>query len=109
MTNYGLEFFFETNDKHTTFYASFSSPRPTLPTQQRVKTVARYAGYLGISAVIGVVSLTGVILIHDAFTYNNRHVHRVPANPLTQNVEVLKISLLHGFSLVTKKQKMPSF
>lgn len=56
-------------------------------TGQRVKTVARYTGYLGLSVVVGVVSLTGAILIHDAFTYNNRHVHRVPANPLVLNSE----------------------
>ncbi|KAF8809117.1 nucleotide-binding domain-containing protein [Phlegmacium glaucopus] len=56
-------------------------------TQQRVKTVARYTGYLGLSAVIGVVSLTGAILVHDAFTYNTRHVHRVPVNPLALSPE----------------------
>ena len=56
-------------------------------TQQRLKTVARYTGYLGLSAVIGVVSLTGAILVHDAFTYNTRHVHRVPTNPLALHSE----------------------
>jgi NADH dehydrogenase len=56
-------------------------------TRQRVKTVARYTGYLGISAVIGVASLTGAILIHDAFTYNSKHAHRVPVNPLALNPE----------------------
>jgi hypothetical protein len=57
-------------------------------TRQRVKTVARYTGYLGLSAVIGVASVTGVILIHDAFTYNTRHVHRVPVNPLAIHPEL---------------------
>jgi hypothetical protein len=56
-------------------------------TRQRVKTVARYTGYLGLSAIVGVVSLTGAILIHDVFTYNSRHVHRVPVNPLALNPE----------------------
>jgi len=56
-------------------------------TQQRVKTAARYTGYLGLSAIVGVVSLTGVILVHDAFTYNTRHVHRVPVDPLALNPE----------------------
>lgn len=56
-------------------------------TQQRIKTAARYTGYLGLSAVVGVVSLTGAILIHDAFTYNTRHVHRVPVNPLALHPE----------------------
>jgi hypothetical protein len=56
-------------------------------TRQRIKTVARYTGYLGLSAVVGVVSLTGAILIHDVFTYSDRHVHRVPVNPLALNPE----------------------
>ena len=56
-------------------------------TRQRVKTAARYTGYLGLSACIGIVSLTGVILIHDAFTYSTKHVHRVPVHPLALNPE----------------------
>lgn len=56
-------------------------------TRQRVRTAARYTGYLGLSAVVGVVSLTGAILIHDCFTYSNKHVHRVPVNPLALNSE----------------------
>ena len=56
-------------------------------TQRRLATAARYTGYLGISAVVGVVSLAGAILIHDAFTYNDRHVHRVPVHPLALNPE----------------------
>ena len=56
-------------------------------TRQRVRTVARYTGYLGLSVVVGVVSLTGAILVHDVFTYSNRHVHRVPVNPLALNPE----------------------
>lgn len=56
-------------------------------TRQRIKTVARYTGYLGLSAVVGVVSLTGAILVHDAFTYDTRHLHRVPVNPLALNSE----------------------
>ncbi|WVQ72061.1 hypothetical protein IAR50_001605 [Cryptococcus sp. DSM 104548] len=34
------------------------------------------------SSVLGLVVLTGVILCHDAFTYSERHVDRVPCNPL---------------------------
>lgn len=37
---------------------------------------------LGLSAVIGVTLVVGVILVHDAFTYSERHVERVPTNPL---------------------------
>jgi NADH dehydrogenase len=37
---------------------------------------------LGISSVVGVTLVVGVILVHDAFTYSERHVERVPINPL---------------------------
>ena len=38
---------------------------------------------LGISSVVGVVLIVGIILAHDAFTYSERHADRVPANPLS--------------------------
>jgi hypothetical protein len=38
---------------------------------------------LTISAIAGITALGGVILIHDAFTYQDRHVDRVPTNPLS--------------------------
>jgi hypothetical protein len=56
-------------------------------TRQRLKTAARYTGYFGLSACIGLVSITGAILIHDAFTYSTKHVHRVPVHPLALNPE----------------------
>lgn len=37
---------------------------------------------LGLSVVVGSTLLIGVILIHDAFTYSQRHLDRVPVNPL---------------------------
>lgn len=40
---------------------------------------------LGISTVIGLGLVVGVILIHDTFTYSERHVERVPTNPLSLN------------------------
>lgn len=46
------------------------------------KTTAKYAGYLCLSSVIGVATLTAGILIHDAFTYNEKHTDRVPVSPL---------------------------
>ncbi|ORX38316.1 hypothetical protein BD324DRAFT_620416 [Kockovaella imperatae] len=38
---------------------------------------------LGISSVLGVGLIVGCILLHDAFTYSERHADRVPANPLS--------------------------
>lgn len=38
---------------------------------------------LALSTVLGLGVLVGVILFHDAFTYSERHVDRVPANPLS--------------------------
>lgn len=38
---------------------------------------------LVISSIVGVVVVGGILLIHDAGTYNERHVGRVPVNPLS--------------------------
>lgn len=45
--------------------------------------------------------LIGVILLHDAFTYSERHVDRVPANPLSlhprtggkKNLPIVEVNL----------------
>ena len=38
---------------------------------------------LGVSSALGVTLIVGTILLHDAFTYSERHADRVPANPLS--------------------------
>ncbi|KAL7419107.1 hypothetical protein Q5752_005943 [Cryptotrichosporon argae] len=38
---------------------------------------------LALSSVLGLAVLTGAILFHDAFTYSERHVDRVPTNALS--------------------------
>nr|ODN86152.1 NADH dehydrogenase [Cryptococcus depauperatus CBS 7841] len=56
---------------------------------------------LVLSSALGIVILTGVILAHDAFTYSERHVDRVPCNPLSlkprlggkKNLPVLEVNL----------------
>ncbi|WWD19232.1 hypothetical protein CI109_103690 [Kwoniella shandongensis] len=56
---------------------------------------------LVLSSVLGVVVLTSVILFHDAFTYSERHVDRVPCNPLSleprrggkKNLPLLEVNL----------------
>lgn len=54
---------------------------------QRSKTAAKYAGYFCLSTVVGVATVTAGILIHDVFTYNEKHVDRVPVSPLALNPE----------------------
>jgi hypothetical protein len=73
-----------------TFGRNFTSqPPPPLTTgpgrsrfAQRTLTVARYSGYFCLSAVFGVLAIGTGIFIHDAFTYSNKHVDRVPVSPL---------------------------
>jgi len=51
------------------------------------KTVAKVTALLGISSVVGILVVGTGILAHDAFTYNDRHVDRVPINPLALKPE----------------------
>jgi hypothetical protein len=53
----------------------------------RSKTFVKYAGLFCLSSAIGVVTLGAGILVHDAFTYNEKHVDRVPINPLALHPE----------------------
>lgn len=55
---------------------------------RRVKTCARWTAYAGASSVVGVLLIGSAIFLHDAFTYTERHVDRVPVNPLALNPEV---------------------
>ncbi|KAH7107705.1 nucleotide-binding domain-containing protein [Auriculariales sp. MPI-PUGE-AT-0066] len=60
-------------------------PRPS--TARRALTVAKYCGFIIASTVVGLGVVTGAIFVHDAMTYNTRHVHvqhldRVPVSPL---------------------------
>lgn len=56
---------------------------------------------LFLSSILGVFVVTGAILAHDAFTYSERHVNRVPANPLAihprrggkKNLPILEVNL----------------
>ena len=51
------------------------------------KTFAKYAGLFCLSSAIGVVTIGTGILVHDAFTYSERHIDRVPVNPLALHPE----------------------
>ena len=53
------------------------------------------------SAVLGLGLIVGVILVHDASTYSDRHVDRVPINPLSlhprrggkKNLPIIEVNL----------------
>lgn len=69
------------------FSSTQAPPPPGRHWFRRAKTAAKYTGYLGLSTVVGVGALTAGILIHDVFTYNDKHVDRVPVHPLALNPE----------------------
>jgi hypothetical protein len=54
---------------------------------KRVKTVAKFTGYLCLSSILGVLAVGGALFVHDAFTYSEKHVDRVPVSPLALNPE----------------------
>lgn len=53
----------------------------------KTKTFAKYGGLFLLSSGIGLVTLGIGILVHDAFSYNDKHVDRVPVNPLALHPE----------------------
>ncbi|KAL0574694.1 hypothetical protein V5O48_007279 [Marasmius crinis-equi] len=70
------------------FYSTeLPPPKPKPSVLRRTLTVAKYTGYVGLSAVFGVLVLGAGILVHDAFTYTERHVERVPLHPLAVHPE----------------------
>ncbi|KLO10430.1 nucleotide-binding domain-containing protein [Schizopora paradoxa] len=61
--------------------------KPTRSKLSRVVTVARWSAIAGASCVASVLFIGGAIFLHDAFTYTDRHVERVPVNPLALHPE----------------------
>ena len=51
------------------------------------RTAAKYTAFTCFSAVLGVSVLIGGVLIHDAFTYSDKHIDRVPVSPLALHPE----------------------
>lgn len=54
---------------------------------RRARTAARYTGYFVASSVFGIFAIGAGIFIHDAFTYSDKHVDRVPLSPLALHPE----------------------
>lgn len=57
-------------------------PKPRRNLLARGKTALKYTAYAGASSIIGLLLLGSAIFLHDAFTYTERHIDRVPVNPL---------------------------
>lgn len=53
----------------------------------RAVTVAKWTAFLGVSSVAGLMLLGAGIFIHDACTYTDKHVERVPVHPLALKPE----------------------
>ena len=73
-------------------YTVGTPPPPPLPPPKstilsKAKTFAKYGGLFCLSSAIGLVALGVGILVHDAFTYNEKHLDRVPVNPLALHPE----------------------
>ena len=62
-------------------------PRPRSRFLRRTFLVARYTSYLVLSATAGLFALGAAIFIHDAFTYTDKHIERVPVSPLALHPE----------------------
>ena len=59
-----------------------SPPSPAQRLLRRSRVVLKYTTYLAFSSVLGIVIVGSCIFIHDAFTYTDQHVDRVPVSPL---------------------------
>ncbi|KAH7889601.1 nucleotide-binding domain-containing protein [Phlebopus sp. FC_14] len=62
-------------------------PRPRSRFLRRTLLVAKYSSYLCLSTAFGVLLIGAGIFIHDAFTYTDKHVNRVPVSPLALHPE----------------------
>lgn len=51
------------------------------------RSAAKYTAFTCFSAVLGLSVLVGGVFIHDAFTYSDKHIDRVPVSPLALHPE----------------------
>lgn len=62
-------------------------PRPRSRFLRRSFLAVKYTSFLLLSATAGTFALGAAIFIHDAFTYTDKHVERVPVSPLALHPE----------------------
>lgn len=70
-----------------TFATEASTKLPKKSILRRSLNAAKYTSYVLASSVVGLGVITAAIFIHDAFTYTERHIDRVPVNPLALHPE----------------------
>jgi hypothetical protein len=77
---------------NTPLSSSYSSPNPSPnPPKRRLSPgtltllLAKYTAFLIGSAGVGVLLIGAGVFIHDAFTYSEKHLDRVPVSPLALN------------------------
>ncbi|KIY66321.1 nucleotide-binding domain-containing protein [Cylindrobasidium torrendii FP15055 ss-10] len=77
-----------TRQSHTCVrFVSTEAPRQRPSILQRVRTFGRYSAYAALSTAGGIVLVGGALFVHDAFTYSEAHLQRVPHSPLALHPE----------------------
>ncbi|KAI0273414.1 mitochondrial NADH dehydrogenase [Gloeopeniophorella convolvens] len=70
------------------FLSTPSTPPPDSSRVLRIgRKTAKYAAFTCFSAVLGLGVVVGGVFIHDAFTYTDKHIDRVPVSPLALHPE----------------------
>ncbi|TFY78811.1 hypothetical protein EWM64_g5201 [Hericium alpestre] len=64
-----------------------TSPPPRRPLKSVLRTAVRYTTIAVLSSAFGVTLLIGGIFLHDACTYTDLHIDRVPVSPLALHPE----------------------
>ncbi|KAG5722144.1 hypothetical protein E4T56_gene7053 [Termitomyces sp. T112] len=68
-------------------FSSTAAQPPPRRLFHRTRLAVRYTGYLALSSVFGVLVIGAGIFVHDALTYTEKHVDRVPVSPLALHPE----------------------
>ncbi|KAH9981106.1 pyridine nucleotide-disulfide oxidoreductase-domain-containing protein [Lactifluus volemus] len=71
---------------HSVCFLSDASPSSSRILRYGRKIV-KYTAFAGFSTVLGLSVFIGAVFIHDAFTYSDRHIDRVPVSPLALHPE----------------------
>jgi hypothetical protein len=71
---------------------STTSPTPTPSDPSRFsrygRKAAKYTAFACFSTVLGLSVVIGGVLVHDVFTYSDKHIDRVPVSPLALHPEL---------------------
>ena len=72
------------------FSTTSPTPTPSDPSQfsRYGRKAAKYTAFACFSTVLGLSVVIGGVLVHDVFTYSDKHVDRVPVSPLALHPEL---------------------